>query len=112
VGTVLGQRFGSGKHLFCLGSYTNIFREVDPADGSRRINQEFCRPRNICLLGAALDVEQVITPDDLGLGIGKEDKAIALLTTEPGRFLRAIDADGHRAHAGIVEFFQILLNAS
>ena len=57
-------------------------------------------------------MEQVIPADYVGLGIGEEEEAIALLLAEFGGFLRGVNADSHGAHAGIMEFLKVLLNAS
>ena len=57
-------------------------------------------------------MEEIITANDLSLGIGEEGKRVTGFATQlAGDFLR-VNADGDRANARVVEFPEVLLYAS
>jgi hypothetical protein len=57
-------------------------------------------------------MEQIITTNDLSLGIGEEGKCVSGFAAQLAGYFRRVNADGDGANARIVEFPEVLLYTS
>jgi hypothetical protein len=57
-------------------------------------------------------MEQVIATDDLSFRVREKREGVTGFTAQTPGDVGSVDADGHRAHAGIVELGKVLLDAS
>jgi len=57
-------------------------------------------------------VEQVITTNDLSLGIGEEGKRVTGFAAQLAGDFRRVNADGDRPNTRVVELREVLLYAS
>ena len=60
------------QRLFGTRAHGYVFREIHPANYPGGINQEFSRASNISSLRPGAGMQQVVTPNDFCLWIGKE----------------------------------------
>ena len=62
--------------------------------------------------GASPSVQEMVAADHCGIRIGKQGECVSGFARQVAGDFRGIHADGHRPHAGMLEFSQVLLYAS
>ena len=109
---LLAQLSCCGKHLVSPRADANIFSEVGPANDAGRIYQEFRRTRDIAARRAATWVQEIVTANHFGVGIGEDGKGISGFSGKVPRNFGRVYADGHRTNARCCKLLQVLLDAS
>lgn len=99
------------QHLLSLCPDAKIIRQVDPAHGAGRVEQEFSGPCDIHPIRSAPDMQQVVRAYDLLLGVGKEGKGKASLFAEPEISLYGVNADRGDSDAALAELAPLTLKA-
>lgn len=61
---------GCSEHLLGTGAYADVFGEILPAHGAGTVDQELCGTKDVVAIGSRCGVQQVITTDDVQIGIG------------------------------------------
>jgi len=107
-----GDGVGSRQHGFSFGPHADVLREVDPAHRAGGIDQKLSRTGNVGPIRSPGHMEQIITTNDLCLGIGEKWKCVTGFAAQLAGDFRRVNTDGDRANARIVEFPEILLYAS
>jgi hypothetical protein len=108
----LGNSFGSRQHGFSLGPHAHVLREVDPAHGAGGVDQKLSRTGNVGSIRSPAHMEQIITTNDLSLGIGEEGKCVTGFPAQLAGDFRRVNTNGDRANARVVEFPEVFLYAS
>jgi len=86
----------SGQQLVCPRPHSDIFGEIFPAHSSRAINQELGRPRDVGSLRTSTWMKELVTPNHLGLRIGKKEERVAPFAPEISRNRLNIHANRDR----------------
>ena len=84
--------FEGFQHLFRTRTYGDVFGEIHPADYSARINEKFCRARDVRAFGPCAAMREIVTPNHFRLWIGQECVGVA-------KFLSLAPIDVRRVHA-------------
>jgi len=95
---------GRSEHLLGTGAHADVFGEILPAHGAGTVDQELSGTRDVVAIGSRCGVQQVITADDVQIGIGKKDEREARLAAEIGRDLRWVNTDSDWANTARLEF--------
>lgn len=61
---------GYSEHLLGTRAYADVFGEILPAHGAGTVDQELCGTSDVVAIGSRRGVQQVITTDDVQIGIG------------------------------------------
>jgi hypothetical protein len=89
--------------------YADVLGQVHPPDCAGCIHQKFGRPRDVTIVLAGAGVQNTVTANEVGVGIGKKSKGIAFASGKLPRFRRRIDADGGDCDSALTKFLQVLL---
>ena len=108
--TLLTQRSRRFHDLDGPRPHAVILCEVHPADHPGRIQQKFCRPRDVLTIHACARMQQIVSANDLGLRVGEKGVRIARLATQIARHLGRVHTDRYRAYAQLLNFCQVLLD--
>ncbi len=93
------HQLGCFQHLFRGGADPVVLCQIDPADCTAGIEQEFRRAGDIVLIGSGFGVQQIVAPDDLGVGVREKGIGVTSLGGEIAGSLGRIDADGRYANS-------------
>src|SRR4029077_9458408 len=104
------QLLGLLEHLPRPGAHTKIAGEVAPAHDTGVVEKEFSRPGDVASVYARSFVEEVITPNGLRIGIGKEREGVPGFPAEIARLVARFAADRHRVDARGAEFGEMLFH--
>ena len=96
---LLAHQLGCFQHLFRGGADPVVLRQVDPADCAAGIEQEFRRAGDIVLIGSGFRMQQIVAPDDLGVGVREKGIGVAALGGEIAGNFGRIDADRRYANS-------------
>jgi len=99
------------QELVPPGTHANIIREVNPAHRTGGVGQELGRPGNVNPLGAAPDVQQIVRPNDLFLGIGEQGEGKTSFFRQAEVDLHWVSADRRHPNAPLAELTQLVLEA-
>ena len=102
------QQFCGFHDLLGSGSHQKVLGEVHPTNRSGRIQQEFGRARDVLSANSSPSMQQVVPPNYLGPGVGKEGVTVAGLFAQIARGLCRIYADRDRSNSkllNVVEMF-------
>lgn len=105
-----GKRFSGFQDLLRPGPDAEIAGEIEPADGSCRVDEELAGTRNIVPVDPGAAMKKVITPNCLSIGIRKKCVRVASFLTQLGRFDRSVHANGHRANTEALQVCEMILN--
>ena len=83
------------EHLVGAGAYPEVIREIDPADCSRGVDEEFRGSRYIVAVDAGSFVQEIVAADYVCVGIREERVGIAAFAAEVPGFGGRIDANGN-----------------
>ena len=89
--------------------YADIVGQIDPADGTARIDKKFGWPSNVLTSHAGLGMQHAILSDGLRIGIGHKRKRVAPGLAELLRLAGRIHADGYHFNAALMKLIQVLL---
>jgi hypothetical protein len=98
------------QHLFGAGAHAEVVGEVDPANHTGRINQNFGRTGDIVAISAGPFVEQVVAADDFGVGVGEEGIGVAGFAAQAGGFTGRVHANGDGSDSGGLKFGEMLFD--
>jgi hypothetical protein len=98
------------QHLFRPRADAEILGEVAPAHDAISIDQKLSGPSDVVSARTLSFVNEVVSPDGLGVGIGEERKGVAGFLDEIARFFRRVDADRNRLDAGGPKLGEMLFN--
>jgi hypothetical protein len=101
---------GGGEDLVGAGAHPEILGQIHPAYGAGSVEQKFGRTGDILAILSGAGMEQVVTTDGLGFGIGKKCKGVAGFAAEVAGDLGSIHSDGHGANPSRLDEFQILFD--
>ena len=105
------QGFGRFKNLFRAGAHPVILREVGPANGAGRVQQELSRPGNVLAIDSLPCVDKIVPANRFQFRIRKERERVPGFLTEIARYFRRVDTNGNRTNSYLMKFIQTLLNA-
>jgi len=92
------QRLSDGvrrcQQLVCSRPHSDIFGEIFPAHRSRAIDQELRWAGDICSSGTSAWMQQLVTPNHVGLRVRKKWERVAPFVAEIFRNFRRINANG------------------
>ena len=97
------------EHLVGAGPDGEALGQVHPADRTGRVDQEFGGAGDVTALRSATLVQEIVTPDHLGVRVGQEGICEAQLLAVPAIDLRRVNADGDQADAARVKVWEPLL---
>jgi hypothetical protein len=95
--------------LFRSHPHTKIFRQIDPANQSVRIDKEFSGPRDVMSVDSCSFVQQVICANRRRVWIGKKRKCEAGFLAQISRLFRRVHTDRNGLHAQAFDFAQPVL---
>ena len=87
------------QDFFGASSNAQVVCEVDPADDAGGVDQELAGTRDIVAVDAGAFVQEIVTTNDFGIGIGKERVGVAGFVAKIGGVAGGIDADGQGSDA-------------
>jgi len=88
----LARLFKGFQHLCRPRAYSNVLRQIDPADYAVRIDEELRRARDVRSLGPCALMQHIVPPNDFRLWIGQKRVRVA-------EFLALAPIDLRRVHA-------------
>jgi hypothetical protein len=97
------------QYLFRPRPDGGVSRQIHPADGAGGVNQEFCRPGDICSFGSPARVQKIVAPNHFGFGVGKDGISEAHPLTMPLVYVRRVHADSDDANAARIKVRKPLL---
>jgi hypothetical protein len=98
------------EDLVGAGADAEVAGEIDPTDGAGGIEQELGGAGDIVAVDAGAFVQEVVSADYFGVGIGQESVGVASLTAEVLGLARRIDADGHGPDAELFKIGETFLD--
>ena len=99
----------SFQHLFGTRADGNVFREIHPANYPGGINQEFSRASDVGSLRPGASMQQVVTPNDPRLWIGKERVSEMQFLTLATIDFRCVNTQRDHANPARFELRQLVL---
>ncbi len=109
---LLGEIPCDGKHFIRASAHANVFGEINPTDGTRRIHEKFGWARDVLAVGPAADVKEVVVANHFTVWIGEDRKGVTGFGCEIARDVRRINADGYGPDASAFEVGKEFLDAS
>ena len=94
-----GERAGGLEHLFGTGADAEVVGQIDPADCTGRVDEEFGGTRYVMAVYTCSFVEEVVAADYFRAGVGEECVVVARLTAKVLGLAGSIDTDGDRLDA-------------
>ena len=91
------------------GAYSQVIRQVHPADDSRGVHEKFGRPRDIAAILARFGVQDSVAANHFSIRIGQKRICVSAGLAEVVRFLGRIDADCRDFDTMLVKFVEVLL---
>jgi hypothetical protein len=104
------QRFCCPDNIFRPSTNAEIIRQINPANYARRIHQEFCGPGNVVSLHSCSGVQEIVSPNDVGVGVGKEGIRVSFPFAQIPGDPRLVDADCYRANTQFFDLRQVILD--
>jgi len=98
------------EHFVRAGADAEVAGEIDPTNGAGGIEQELGRARDIVSLDAGAFVQEVVSADYFGVGIGEESVGVAGLVAKILGFAGRIDTDGDRPNAELFKIGETFLD--
>jgi hypothetical protein len=71
-----------------------IIHQINPVNYARRIHQEFCRTGNVVSLHSCSGVQEIVSANDGGVGVGKNGIRVSLPFAQIPGDLRPVDTPG------------------
>ena len=87
------------QHLFGPRTDSDVFRQIDPANCSGGVNQEFGRASNVTALRSSVGMQEIVTANDLRFRIGKERVSKTQLLPVSPIYFRCVNTERHYANA-------------
>ena len=107
---VLFKQSGSFQNLLWTGTHPIVLRHIHPAHHTIRIQEKFCRPRDILPAGTSTSMQQIVTTNHFSLRIGKKRKRVTGLLHQVARDFRTVNADRDRPNTRLIKTRQFLFN--
>ena len=101
-----------GEHFLSAGTYADVFSEIFPTHDAGAIDEEFRRAGDVVSIRTCRGVQQVVTADDLEIGIREERKCVAGLAAQVRGDLGRVNADGDGTNSESLEILKLFLDAS
>ena len=90
------QAGGRLQHFVGAGANAEVAGEIDPANGAGGVDEKFSGAGDVAATDAGAFVQDIVAPDDFGIGVGEERIRIPGLATQVRGFSGRVNADGDR----------------
>ena len=97
------------QYLLRPGAYSNVFGQVDPADYSSRIDQEFSRASDVGTLRPRAGMKKIVAPNRFRFWIREKRVVITHLLSMAAIDFRWVNADRDEANPAGPELGKLLL---
>jgi hypothetical protein len=98
------------EHFVRADADAEVAGEIDPADGAGGVEKELGGAGDIVAVDAGAFVQEVISADYFGIGIGEESVGVAGLAAEILGLAGRIDTDGHGLDAELFKIRETFLD--
>jgi hypothetical protein len=101
--------FKGSQDLLGPRAHSDILGEIHPADYSVRINEKFCRTRDVGAFGSRAVMQHIVSPYHVRLRIGQKRVGVAKFLALAPIDLRRVYTNGNDLNPARFKFWKSLL---